>query len=161
MKKLRLLFISIFITLSCTGCTVEYNINITKKDIEETINIADYTTSKRSKQDILNQYNMWYPAYVNYIKNGESIEIEDFSQKVDGIEYHNKTINQLSDGYKYTYKYTYPINKYYDSYVLASTYNETNIHKRSNSLVLKTSKDNFLCRYEYFEKAGFKRKRRS
>lgn len=139
--------------LSCTGCTVEYNLNITKNNIEETISVNDYQTSTRTKKDILNQYNKWYPVYVNYITAGESIEIEDFSQKVEGIEYHNKTINQISNGYKYTYRYTYPINKYYDSYILASTYNENNVHKRSNSLVLKTGKDNFLCGYDYFERA--------
>lgn len=153
MKKLKILLLSILIILTCTGCTVEYNINITKNNIEETINVIDYQTNTRTKQTILKQYNMWYPTYVNYIPDGESIEIEDFSQKVDGIEYHSKSIIELNNGYKYTYKYTYPIEKYSNSYILASTYNETTIHKRSDSLVLKTSKDNFLCGYDYFEQA--------
>lgn len=151
MKKIKLLLLSLFIILSCSGCRAEYNINITKDNIEEVINVTDYQTATRTKQDILNHYNMWYPSYVNYLTNDEFVEIKDFRQKVEGIEYHNKTFSQVGEEYKYTYKYTYPVDKYYDSYILASTYNETNIHKRIDSLVLKTGKENFLCGYDYFE----------
>jgi len=107
MKRIKLLFLLTLITITCTGCSVEYNINITKDNIEETIYVSDYITSNRTKSQILNHYNMWYPTYVNFITDGESIEIEDFSEKVDGIEYHDKSIMELSNGYKYTYKYIY------------------------------------------------------
>ena len=105
MKRIKLLFLLILITITCTGCSVEYNINITKDNIEETIYVTDYISSDRTKREILNHYNMWYPTYVNFITNGESIEIEDFSEKIDGIEYHDKSIIELNNGYKYTYKY--------------------------------------------------------
>lgn len=153
MKRIKLLFLLILITITCTGCSVEYNINITKDNIEETIYVTDYISSNRTRKAILNHYNMWYPTYVNFITSGESIEIEDFSEKVDGIEYHNKSIIELNNGYKYTYKYTYPINKYYDSYILASSFAETTVYKRTNSLVLKTSDESFLCNYDYFDNA--------
>lgn len=153
MKRNKLLFLLTLIIITCTGCSVEYNINITKDNIEETIYVTDYTSTKRTKKQILNHYNMWYPTYVNFINNGESIEIEDFSKKVDGIEYHDKSIMELNNGYKYTYKYIYPINKYYDSYALASSFAETTVYKRTNSLVLKTSDESFLCNYDYFENA--------
>lgn len=153
MKRNKIFFISTLILVTCTGCKVEYNINITENHVEEFIYITDYILSNRTEKDILNHYNMWYPTYVNFINNGESIEVEDFSERIDGIEYHEKNINKISNGYKYNYKYKYPINKYYDSYVLASSFAETTVYKRSNSLVLKTSDENFLCEYDYFEEA--------
>lgn len=153
MQKNRLFLMSFLILITCTGCKVEYNINITENNVEESINVTDYTTSKRTKKEILNHYNMWYPTYVNFITDGESIEIEDFSEKIEGIEYHEKKINQISNGYKYNYQYTYPVNKYYDSYILASSFAETTVYKRTNSIVLKTGKENFLCDYDYFEEA--------
>lgn len=150
MRKKVLLLILILIT--CTGCSVEYNINITENNIEEEINVTDYKTSKRTNEEILTHYNTWYPTFVNYIKNGESIELNDYSKKVNGIEYHEKTINNIKNGYQYSYKYTYNIDEYYDAYVLARTFYETNVNNGHNNLVLKTSKANLLCQYDYFEK---------
>jgi len=151
MKKLKLLILTILITTLCTGCTIEYNINITNDKIIEEINVTDTILNNRSKNDILTHYNMWYPTYVNFIKEGETIEIEGYDQKIDNIEYHNKNINEIDNGYKYTYKYTYPIEKYYDSYVLATTFIESTVHNNSETLVLRTSKENLLCQYDYFE----------
>lgn len=153
MKKIRFLFLITLILITCTGCDVEYNIHITKNDIEETINVTDYITPNRTQEDILNHYNMWYPTFVNFIKKGETIEIEDFSEKVDNIEYHDKTIQRIEDGYKYKYKYKYDIDEYYDSYVLASVFSDINVHKEYDKLVIRTSKENFLCSHDYFDVA--------
>lgn len=153
MKKNKLLFISILILVTCTGCTVEYNINITESNIEEIINVTDYESSNRTKQDILKQYNTWYPTFVNFMGNEETIEFENYNQKYDGIEYHTKTIKTLDNGYKYSYKYIYGINDYHDAYTLAVAYLDTTVYKRTNTLVLKTNKESFLCNYNYFEEA--------
>ena len=151
MKKIKLLFSMTLIILTCTGCTVEYNLNVTEENIEEVIKVNDYITSTRTKEDILNEYNTWYPTYVNFITQGESIEIEDYSQKTDGVEYHNKKINTITNGYNYTYDYTYPINKYYDAYTLARAYSETTVQQAYTNLIIKTSNKNYLCDYDYFE----------
>lgn len=153
MKKCKIMFLISLILITCTGCSVEYNINITEDKIEEVINVTDNITSNRTKSDILNHYEMWYPTFVNFIEDGESIEIEDFNEKVDGIKYHDKTILETNDGYNYKYKYTYQIDEYYDSYALASVFQEVTVHKESDKLVLRTSKENFLCSYEYFDEA--------
>ena len=76
MKKNKLLFL-IIILLMCTGCTIEYNINITESSIEETISVNYYITSTRTESDILKHYNTWYPVFVNFIDEGETIEIEE------------------------------------------------------------------------------------
>lgn len=151
MKKLKLLCLTCLILITCTGCKVKYNIKITKDAIEETINVNDYITSIRTKKDILNQYNNWYPTYVNFITLGESIELEDYSSKQEGIEYHDKKINTLSNGYNYEYSYIYPINKYYDAYSLTLAYADSTVQNNYDSLIIKTSKENMLCKYNYFD----------
>lgn len=150
MKKNKLLFL-IIILLMCTGCTVEYNINITADSIDETIVVNDYPTYGRTKNQILKHYNMWYPVFVNFIKEGETIEIEDFSDKVDGIEYYQKNLQELNNGYQYSYKYNYNIEEYYDSYALATAFIEPKVHITSDALILRTSQKNLLCNYDYFD----------
>lgn len=151
MKKIKIFTLLTLIILTCTGCTVEYNVNITKNNISEEITVNDYITSIRTKENILSEYNTWYPTYVNFITEGESIEIEDYSRKYEGIEYHQKDIKELNDGYKYTYKYIYPIDQYNNAYTLARTYLESSIYQGYNNLIIKTSKENFLCNYDYFD----------
>lgn len=151
MKKIRLLFLTIIILVMCTGCSIEYNINITEDNIEETIYVNDYFTSSRTRNDILTHYDMWYPVFVNYVTEGETIELEDFSEKAPGVEYYNKNINETANGYKYSYEYTYDIDDYYDSYALATTFIEPTVHKSYDALVLKTSQENLLCNYDYFD----------
>ena len=151
MKKLKLIPLIIMTMMLCTGCSIEYNINVTTDTIEETINVVDNITYARTKNDILTHYNMWYPVFVNYIKDGETIEIEDYSTKANGVEYYNKNIIETDFGYNYTYKYRYDIDEYYDSYALASTFIEPMVRKNNKNLVLKSSKENLLCNYDYFE----------
>lgn len=153
MKKRRFLFLLILILITCTGCSVEYNINITSNNIEEIINVTDYINENRTNEEILKEYNTWYPTFVNYIKEGETIETESFDSKMPNVEYHQKEIKTLGNGYEYTYKYTYPIDKYYDSYVLANIYENVTIQEGINNLVIRTSKENFLCNYNYFDNA--------
>ena len=151
MKKIKLLLIMILISILSTGCSVEYNLNVSSDTIKEEIIVNDNITSKRTKETILSHYNKWYPTYINYIKNGESIPLPNFDKKYDGIEYYDKSINEINNGYKYKYLYTHNINKYSDAYVLANTFVDTTIQQNYDSFVLRTSKENLLCQYDYFD----------
>jgi len=151
MKRIKMLLIMILISIISTGCSVEYNLEINSNTIKEQIIVNDNITSKRTSEDILKHYNKWYPTYVNYIKNGESIPLPNFNTKVDGIEYYNKSIVETNNGYKYTYSYDHDIEEYYDAYVLANIFMDTTVQKTYSALVLKTSKENFLCNYDYFD----------
>lgn len=151
MKNLKLLFLTILLTTVCTGCSIEYNITINENSIDETITIIDNMSNSRTENDILNHYNMWYPVFVNYVTEGETIELEDFREKVSGIEYYNKSIQEIENGYQYSYNYNYNIDDYYDSYALATTFIEPNVYKTNKSLILKSSKENLLCNYSYFD----------
>ena len=152
MKKIKLFLLITLIITMCTGCSIEYNITINKDTIEEVINVTDNITENRTQSDILSHYNMWYPTFVNYIPTGmETIEIEDYNIKADYIEYHEKFINETSNGYNYTYKYNYNINNYYDASSLYNSYIESTVLNQDNVLVLRTKEENLLCEYDYFE----------
>ena len=151
MKKIKLLLLITLIITLCTGCDIEYNLKINEDNIEEIINVRDYITENRNRTDILNHYNMWYPTFVNYLKEGETIEIEKFDKKVDNIEYHEKSIDEINNGYNYKYKYIYDIDNYYDAYSLANTYIDTNVLNQDEILVLRSKKENLLCQYNYFD----------
>ena len=151
MKKVRLLFLTFLVIMLCTGCKIEYNINIINDSVIEEIKVQDYITSSRTKEEILNHYHMWYPVFVNYIKKGETIELEDFSEKANGIEYYEKSITPTNNGYNYTYKYNYNIKDYYDSYALATTFITPTVQNNGDTLVLRSSKENLLCNYDEFD----------
>lgn len=151
MKRIKLLMVMILVLTLSTGCSVEYNLMIEEDTIKEEIIVTDTISYKRTKEKILSDYNKWYPTYVSYRKTGESIPLPNFNNKVDGIEYHDKKIENIPNGYKYQYTYNHDIAEYYDSYALASTFFETTIQNRMNLLVLKTDKESFLCDYDYFD----------
>jgi len=151
MKRIKLLVIMILISVLSTGCSVEYNINISSDTIQEEIIVNDNITSTRTKGDILKEYNKWYPTYVNYMKGYESIELTEFDKKYDNIKYYDKSITEINNGYRYKYLYTHNIYEYYDAYVLTSTFVDTTVQQSRDTLVLRTSKENFLCNYDYFD----------
>lgn len=151
MKRIRLLVIMILISTILTGCSVEYNLNVSSDTIKEEIIVTDNITSKRTSEAILKHYNKWYPTYVNYIKDGESIPLPNFDKKYNNIDYHSKSINEINSGYQYKYLYNHDIDEYYDSYVLANTFMDTTVQKTGTTLVLKTSEESFLCNYDYFD----------
>lgn len=151
MKKIKLFVTMILFSTLLTGCSVEYNITINSDTIKEEIVVNDVVKSTRTKEQILNHYNKWYPVYVNYRKTGESIPLPNFNKKVAGIEYYNKSINEMNNGYEYKYSYEHDIDNYYDAYALASTFVYTTVNNETNFISIHTSSESFFCRYDYFD----------
>ena len=151
MKKRKLLILIILILTITTGCSIEYNITINKDTIKEEIIVDDIITTTRSKEKILEHYNKWYPTYVNYMKTEEKIPLKNFNKKYQGIEYYNKSIKEINNGYQYKYFYTHNIDDYYDGYALANTFEDVTIQETEKTLVLKTSAESFFCNYDYFD----------
>lgn len=152
MKRIKLFIMLILISTLSTGCSVEYNLTINKDTIQEDIIVNDIITSKRTKEKILNHYNKWYPTYINYITSGESIPLPNYNSKYNGIEYYDKTIKEIENGYQYNYKYTHGLDRYYDAYVLGVAFPDTSIYESNKLLVFQTSSTSFLCDYDYFDK---------
>lgn len=149
MKRIYMGIIILLLLSLCTGCTINYNLEITENTISEYIEINDTVTNERTKQDIYNEYSRWYPAYID-VSGGTPMEY-DSSIKAEGVEYHTKNIKELDNGYNYTYKYIYPIKKYNDASMIRQAYQKTKAYVGNGYITLKTDKTNLLCNYSYFE----------
>lgn len=149
MKRISQGLIAFILLALCSGCTINYNIEINNDTINEVIEVNDIVMDNRTKEDIYNEYQRWFPVYVA-VEEDTPMEY-DSSIKVDGIEYHEKTIKDLSNGYYYTYKYIYPIEKYNNASILRQAFEKRKAYVGNDYITLKTDKINLLCNYSYFE----------
>lgn len=148
MKKINKLIIAFTLLILCSGCSINYNIEITANTVKETIKVNDTITSNRSKNDILNEYQSWFPAYIDDENNATDY---DSSKKIDAFEYHEKAIKELNNGYYYTYEFNYPINKYSNATSTREAYSKRKFYIGKDYIIINTDKENLLCNYSYFE----------
>lgn len=149
MKRINGFLIIMVLVIACTGCSIDYKIEITKETIKENIAITDLTTNKRTKEIIYSEYQNWVPVYVNALKN-EVFEY-DGTIKIENVEYHNKNITELENGYNYTYSYNYPISTFEDASSIRQMYSNKRIYMNTKYITINTDKINLLCNYDYFD----------
>lgn len=149
MKRIKNSLLIIILLLVCSGCTINYNLEINKDTIDEVIEVNDIVMNDRSKEAIYNDYQSWVPVYINI--DDETLITDDMNIKIDGIDYHEKEIRELPNGYEYTYKFTYPINKYNDAATLREVFTKRKAFSTNDYLILKTDHINLLCNYPFFE----------
>ena len=147
MKRINKLLVSFIIIFLCTGCSINYHIEITEDYVKETIKVNDTIKSDRTKNDILEQYQSWIPAYID----SKNIEEYDINEKTEGFEYHQKNIESTNNGYNYIYKYNYPIEKYQDATSTREAYLKRKFYIDNDYIIINTDKENLLCNYSYFD----------
>ena len=148
MKRINNLLIVLVILILCTGCTIDYKLEITDDQIVEKISIVDTETASRTKEKIYNEYKRWFPVYTDISDTPMEFDI---NTKIDGVEYHEKNITETTSGYNYEYNYTYPIKKYPNASVLRQMYQKKNIYIGNDYITINTDNTNLLCHYSYFE----------
>lgn len=149
MKKISKIFISLILLSLCSGCTINYNIEITSDSVKENIEITDTETNGRNKTTILKEYNRWIPAYID--TENDIATSYDSSVKSEEFEYHEKSIKELTNGYYYTYKYNYPIDKYSNAIATREAYQKRKFYIGDDYIIINTDNENLLCNYSYFE----------
>jgi len=150
MKRIKILFVLLIVCL-CSGCTINYDLEIKEKEIIENISITDITINERTSSDILSDYNYWMPVYDNIDDPNLIMDGDDAGSKIDGIEYHEKTINRINNGYYHTYKYTYPIDKFNHANSLKLAFGKPSFYDGGSYINIRTNNENGLCNYDYFE----------
>jgi len=148
MKRIKILFVLVIVCL-CSGCTINYDLEIKDKEIIENIMVTDTKIGSRDDNGILSDYNTWMPVYDNVQDDG--LITDGDSGKIDGIEYHEKSINRINNGYYHTYKYTYPIDKFNHANSLRLAFGKPNFYDGGSYINLRTNSENVLCNYDYFE----------
>ena len=151
MKRVYRLLVVLAICGLCSGCTINYNLEIKENEISENIIVNDTFINSRTSSDILNNYNSWMPVYDN-IQNPDLIrDSDDDGGKIVGVEYHEKKITSINNGYYYTYKYIYPINRFSHANSLRLAFGKPSFYDGGSYINIKTNSENALCNYDYFE----------
>ena len=91
------------------------------------------------------------PVYDNIDSADLILDDNDAGIKIDGIEYHEKTINRINNGYYHTYKYTYPINEFNHANSLRLAFGKPSFYDGGSYINIRTNNENGLCNYDYFE----------
>ena len=139
MKKNRLIIIilSVFIL---TGCSIEYNLDITGNEFIENINVIDLVSEDRNKETILDDHGNYFSVFYRAPNPGNMSEFVN--------TFHTKTINELENGYRINYtfnfsesniRYARSINKAFNSFIV-----------RRNSNLLLISTDNRLRLFDSY-----------
>lgn len=138
--KVKFFLLSLFILLICSGCTVEYNLNIDDKlNLNESI-----TINGNSEEDInkIRDFNSYLPV---------DISIDDssaFNSKKDDIEYYN--VKKKKNDSVMNFDYSYDVDLFNNNVFVRSCYeyvtvmDSYNEEEKRDELLLSTS-NKFLC----------------
>lgn len=130
-KKGLILIILMF--MLC-GCTAEVNVHI-GDNISEEVNITYYQDEYNTKETIAASFKEYVPAYYDTILFDADPDV-----RKNGVEYYSKKVSDLGNGYKFTYSYKFPYNKYVQSRTLKGGFASPFIgtHSTTNNMVLST-----------------------
>lgn len=136
MKKVLLIICSIILL---SGCSINYNLNISNNNLDETINTSvtqtDYSTYLNSPEDKPN-------TKLYDLLNQNDIYV--FNNNVNDV--HQKNIVKNNDGYDVIYKYTYNYTNFVNSYIVNNCFDRYDIYNKDNYYYIKLS-GGFNCYY--------------
>lgn len=131
MKKRKLLFI-ILLFMFCSGCSVDYNLNIDSDDkINEVVEL-----SAEDGEDIEK-----IESYQNYLpidKGADDANV--FKNKIDEVAYYDQKKSTTDDKLKFSYLHNF--DTFQQDYITNNSYKYVTITKDENKLILSTSKIN-------------------
>ncbi len=145
-------FLILFIFL-LSGCTVNYDIEISKSSIKEVIEFSESTSkendnilykgllSYKNAIDSLNDF-----PQVVYIDSNE--DLYDSTYEVEGVDYYDKEIILNSSTYGIKADFTHKLKDYNRSNTVNKCYKNISVLSGSGTLTLSTSREN-LCFEQY------------
>ncbi len=131
MEKRSLMFVLLLI-LFCSGCTVQYNLDI---DHYDRINEQVILKSSTSADTVAIR------DYVSYLPiNKDADDSSIFNQKLDGVVYYDQKKSALNDAI--TFQHLHSFNTFQNDYITSGSYKYVTVSQRKNNLILSTSKVN-------------------
>lgn len=114
----------------CSGCSVEYNLNIDKDDkLKEII-----TLSAEDGNDI--EQIEKYQTYLPIDKDADDAGV--FEKKIDGVSYYEQKKSSSNDKLRFSYLHNF--DTFQRDYITNSSYQYVTITKDDNQLILSTSR---------------------
>lgn len=141
-RKMFVLLALIFLTC---GCTAEVNLNIKDLSVEEEIIIDAYPNNDYSKEQLKTSFRNYIPIYATDI-----VPDTEPDKKVSGINYYQKKVEELDNGYHFTYSYRFKLENYKDARSIKEGFKSANIafDKNEKSILISTDNNGLL----YFNK---------
>lgn len=145
MKKLKIIIILFAFNFILTGCSIQYNLNINEKTINENFNIVDeeLTDTDNTNKMIEEELAIPRPSIRGEYDNPYSMV------EVEGVSYYKKNVinNNSSKGINYLFDFNF--SDFSNSAAFRTCYQEINIENKDLIFSLSTS-PKFFC-YEIFE----------
>lgn len=131
MRNNKLLFLFLLL-LFCSGCSVEYNLDIDKNDkFQEVVEIT-----AEDGNDIEKIQN--YQVYLPIDNNADDASV--FQNKLNGVSYYEQKKSTSYDKLKFSYLHNF--DTFQRDYITNSSYEYVTITKDDNQLILSTSRIN-------------------
>lgn len=150
--KLKIYILIAFIFL-LTGCTVNYDLEITSDSINEIVQFNENIDS--INDNILNSgilsyknavdslYNLPQTVYIDADRN-----LYDVTQKLEGVDYYSKKIDITEDIYSLEANFNHLINNYGKANTINKCYKNIAVLNKNDILTISTSRNN-LCFNQY------------
>ena len=143
--KVKHLFLIIIIFL-ISGCTAEVNLNITNNKVNESVDITFYQNVIYSKDLIRTSFRNYIPAFAK-----EHVVDEDADLPIQGIEYYQKEVTDLGNGYRFNYSYDFDITDYENSTTMKNAFHVSRIdvNRANNQIKISTDSDGIIYFNDY------------
>lgn len=140
-KKIILLILILF--LLC-GCSAEVNLNIATDGVYEEVKINALPDNYYTKEQLNTVFRQYIPAFANNV-----IVDTEPDQASPGIQYYQRKVNDIGNGYSFTYNYKFNLSNYKNATTIKNAFKSVTIQddKVDNKIMLTTDSGGLL----YFE----------
>lgn len=135
MKKKILILIGLLFLLC--GCTAEVNVEISGDKVNENISINAYPGGDYTMDRLPKVFRQYVPAYAKDV-----LADAEPDQKKNGIAYYKRTQEEIVDGYRFNYSYSYRLNNYKDARSVKNGFRSSNIYEDKVAKTILFSTDN-------------------
>ena len=131
MRNNKLLFVFMLL-LFCSGCSVEYNLDIDKNDKFQ--EVVEITAEDGNDIEKIQSYQSYLPI------DNDADDASVFKNKVNGVSYYDQKKSTSYDKLKFSYLHHF--DTFQQDYITNSSYEYVTITKDKENLILSTSRIN-------------------
>ena len=135
MKKKIFLLLGICFLLC--GCSAEINIDLDRSNITEDIHIYAEASTQSEKDQLNMSFRKYMPIYSETV-----VADTEPDEKLNGVKYYDRTLEETDYGYHYNYKHEFTYNDYNKSTLLRRSFRSAYVEKDNAEKVIKLYTDN-------------------